>query len=152
MWDRSWCSAIGYLVRAGFGFRPEMNLLCFVLFTQVWSRTPPPSIPRGSVHVTPARRFTAVQNVLSITPAAKEEQPLSLSVAAGKFLSLCVLRSAVRAGSGHLVHVKVYKRNSRLLPLFSVGKISYLKDLQSAHAWLYRLLAWKYWDLAWKMS
>lgn len=57
----------------------------------------PPSspTPHGSVHVTPARRFTAVQDVLLITPAAKEEQTLSLSVAAGMFLSLCVLRSAV---------------------------------------------------------
>lgn len=115
-------------------FRPEMNLLCFVSFTQVWSRTPLLPIPHGSVHVTPARRFTAVQDVLSITPAAKEEQPLSLSVAAGMFLSLSVLRSAVWvAGSGHLVHVKVYKRYSRLLPLFSVGTRSYVKDIQSAH-------------------
>ncbi len=43
------------------------------------------------------------------------------------------ISSAGIAGSGHLLHVKVYKRNSRLLPLFSVGTRSYVKDVQSAH-------------------
>ncbi len=116
-WDRSWCSAIGYLVQAGLFFALKWTC-CAALCCSHRCETDPPPPPRGSVHVTPARRLTAVQDVLSITPAAKEEQPLSLSVAA-------VFKS-VRADSGHLLHVKVYKRNYRLLPLFSVGQISYV--------------------------
>lgn len=47
---------------------------------------PPPPIPHCSEHVTPARHSTSVQDVLLITPAAKEEQQLSLSVAACLFV------------------------------------------------------------------
>ncbi len=119
---------IGYLVRAGL-FCPEVNLSALCRSHRCEAEPPSSPIPHGSVHVTPARRFTAVQDVLLISPAAKEEQPLSLSVA-GWYVFKSVraeISSAGIAGSGHLLHVKVYKRNSRLLPLFSVGTRSYVK-------------------------
>ncbi len=146
-WDRSWCSAIGYLVRAGLFFALKWTC-CAALCCSHRCETDPPSSPHPAWLCT---RNTC-SPLHSGTRCSLDYSGCKRGTTAFTFCCCWYVFKSVRAGSGHLVHVKVYKRNYRLLPLFSVGQISYVKDVQSAHAWFYRLLAWKYWDLAWKIS